>query len=447
MLCYSESSPQEEGSPNVTGTFARRVKYQKLNLKLERALAAQGSGSLFKVQKCVLRRAFSLHGFERDVCITSPTGSGKTLAYMLPLLQILSKRLIANNPAALILVPSSELAIQVCAASDSFCRAISARITLLQHGLRTRRQRDKLFALQRKGKKMQNISSKFSRHFSSKRKYSHIVVASPGALASLQSCICLEMLKFAVVDETDRMLQQTYQNWPQILHRLSNISTQKRRIILFGQRKDRTLQLLLCSATLAMVELQRLCLHAPELVNVHDRNYLHSLPHTISEFLVVSDFSEKFAKLLSILHNFSSKKVIVFCASSARTETLFRALSKESDLVCYEFSSRISQSRRARILRSFHVAQDGILIASDAATRGLHIDSVSVVISYDCPTYHKTHLHRAGRTGRAGGTGSSFTICTSSEAQQFQQVCGHNIQAVDPLTLGALNLRTAVRLA
>lgn len=442
MLNCSERLETEEGAPSVTGVFGRRVGHHTLELRLARALATRGSNSLFAVQACVLKRAYSLHGFERDVCITAPTGSGKTLAYILPLLHILSKRLIADSPAVIVLVPSSELAVQVCAVADSFCRAVSVKISLMQHGLSNRQQRCDSFTLLRRGRKTRTAVTgfAFSRRFGFKRKVSQILVSAPGALASLQCFFSLQVLKFAVVDESDRMLQQVYQNWSQLLNQLNKQTPFKQRLVLFGQRKQPKLQCLLCSATLVMDELRRLHVYAPELINVHDHSLPHSLPSTLSEFLVLSDFSEKFTKLLSILNCFSTKKVLVFCASSTRAETLSRALSKESDVIVYEFSSRLSQSRRACVLRNFHKSKTGILIASDAATRGLHIDSVSAVISYDCPIHHKTHLHRAGRAGRAGVIGSSFTICTTSEAKKFQEVCQRTIQVVDTLRCGGLGL-------
>jgi len=422
----------DEDSRDFRNSFSGQHDSIKLDFRLERALGMYQYISLFEVQKRVLSRAYSMQGFERDLCLVSPTGSGKTLAYVLPLLQILSRRISFSN-SVLILVPSSELAVQVCAAADRICQAVDVKITMLQHFSDSQKRQPLSFALQRNGKssRIEIPSSIFSRPAFVPEKPSQIVVSSPGILATFQSFLELNALRFSVVDETDRMLHQSYQNWTQILNPCDRKIEFNPCLGLIGQRVRRKLQFLLSSATLSINDIQRLQLFAPEQIGDQVRGQKSKLSHNISEFLVISEFSQKFDTLLRVLRSCAYKRFIVFCSSAARAENLFTALSKETELPCYKFSGRMSSGYRAFMLRTFQDSNAGILVASDAAARGLHSHGVSAVISYDCPKHYYTYLHRAGRTARAGAVGSSYVICTSSEAHSLELVCEYAIPVLD----------------
>ncbi|ABO94434.1 DEAD-box helicase, probable [Ostreococcus lucimarinus CCE9901] len=394
-----------------------------LDHRLYATLARGQLHSLLPVQKQTLSRALA-GSFERDLCVTAPTGSGKTLSYLLPVLQILSKRVSKAETVCLILVPSGDLSAQVCVAASELCKALHVQISIVGKSRNTtnstklvNKRYRRLLAQNRQRMYQCCITRQFARH-NSLDVPSQILVASPGRFAAHRTSI-LKKLKLLVIDEADRMLQQSYQNWLVTLDYEMCARTRQCRRLTVGERNSERLQLIFCSATLQSSCLQRVGAFALDRINAYD-SVCPLLPITLSEYAIVAEHTDKFDALVSLLEFFKGEKVIVFSASVYRARHILQRLNKLENLPCFEYSSDANLRRRASTLQNFQRCQGGVLVASDAAARGLHIDAVSAVISFDAPEHFETYLHRAGRTARAGKTGKCITICsTAREAQTF----------------------------
>jgi len=232
-----------------------------LDHRLYATLARGQLHSLLPVQKQTLSRALA-GSFERDLCVTAPTGSGKTLSYLLPVLQILSKRVSKAETVCLILVPSGDLSAQVCVAASELCKALHVQISIVGKSRNTTNSTNlvnkryrRLLAQNRQRMYQCCITRQFARH-NSLDVPSQILVASPGRFAAHRTSI-LKKLKLLVIDEADRMLQQSYQNWLVTLDYEMCARTRQCRRLTVGERNSERLQLIFCSATLQSSCLQR----------------------------------------------------------------------------------------------------------------------------------------------------------------------------------------------
>ena len=414
--------------------------FSSLDSRLEKALDELQLTQLFPVQRSVLSRAYAGR-FERDLCVSAPTGSGKTLAYMLPLIHILSKRTSTEKTLGLIVLPSSDLATQVCSVAGHFCAKVGVcvRVTGVRgtlpncDSLRVSRRAPKRRFIRR----MQATAS----HSKSQRSVPstpQILVTTPGGLVAHRAAI--ETIEFLVIDEADKILQQSHQNFLATL----NSGLQRRRevdSVFVGERHSNRLQILLCSATLKKTDLHMIRIFAPDQVRIY-KSQVADLPSCISEFVVFSEAGDKFAALLSILKACSSSKMVILCASATRARHLYDQLHQIDSFTCFEYSSMASQQHRAQSLSAFQKCRRGILVATDAATRGLDVEGVSIVVSFDQAEHFQTYLHRAGRTGRAGNRGICVTTCSTGEdAKSFSNSFGrpgrllscHEANSLEPL--------------
>lgn len=374
--------------------------------------------SLFPVQRSVLSRA-KTGSFEQDVCISAPTGSGKTLSYLLPIMQILSKRVPGNEIVGVVVVPSSDLANQVCIAASKLCEGIGVQVTILDRpdfSCRSQSRSGSQFQRKRRIIRQYRSGEQFwgSAHVN---RYAQISVTTPGKFAACATA--LRHVKILVIDEVDKMLQQSHQNWLQILE--SEFCRRREHVFdtPLGERTCGRLQVLVCSATLKTSDLQIIRLFAPDQVNNYSSRS-PELPRSISEYVVFT-VGDKFSTLLTMLRLLKRRKVLIFTASTARAAYLYNQLRSIESILCFEYDSMMSQRDRARALRAFESSDSGVLVASDAASRGLDVVDVSVVISFDVPEHFETYLHRAGRTGRAGVYGTCVTLCSSVEVNRLQR--------------------------
>jgi ATP-dependent RNA helicase DDX51/DBP6 len=232
------------------------------------------------------------------------------------------------------------------------------------------------------------------------------------------------------VDEADRILRQSYQGWLPLV--ISGAGARPPRSAVGERgRSGRRVRKLLVSATLTRdpARLVGLHLHAPRMVKAvtsdatGDARYL--LPDRLEEHIVVVGGDDKPLALCALLARLGGDvPIIVFTASVDATHRLCLLLDAVGGLPSQpvEYSSFAPQSTRAVALESFRSGTTRLLIASDAATRGLDVHGVGAVVSYDAPSHLKTYVHRVGRTARAGRRGSAFTLCRPSEEKKFRQM-------------------------
>jgi len=343
----------------MTSTFAGLG----LHADLVAALARQGITEPFAIQELTIADALA----GRDVLGKAKTGSGKTLAFGLPLLGRIGKAE-PRRPRGLILVPTRELATQVTDAlrplgdvRDRKVRAVyggvsmDAQITALQKGV-------------------------------------DVVVGTPGRLIDLleRKELSLEAVEVLVVDEADRMADMGFM--PQV---------QK---ILFTMKSQH--QTMLFSATLdgAIKRLVDRYMHDPVFHEViSDEPTVDEMEH---RFLYVHDLDR--VKVVAAIAN-GAKRALVFCNTKRAADRLVLALRKEG-VRSLAIHGDLRQAARERALADFMEGKVSVLVATDVAARGIHVDGIDVVIHFDPADDDKTYLHRSGRTARAGESGVAVTL-------------------------------------
>lgn len=375
-----------------------------LQSSLKLGLSDAGFTDLFPVQAATWQQLAGGHSQAHDLCISAPTGSGKTLAYALPILSTLTGRH-ARGPRALVVLPTRDLASQVFKVFSLLSEA--ALLTTL------------LIA----GKLSQAIEARLLvPDCGSEAGHAppDIIVATPGRLvAHLESTpgFSLADLRFLVVDEADRLLRQSYQEWlPTVTSALASQQA--------GYSWQRRCVKIVASATLTRdpSKIERLSLHCPRYVAVSASDYRHKLPRQLVEHKLMCKDAGKPMTLLALLVQLAGSPTIVFSASVQTTHRLFTFLNSTAALSgkCVEISSRLTPAARSANLTAFASGAATVLVASDAMTRGMDVDNVATVINYDAPVYAKTYVHRCGRTARAGKPGQAVTILRKEDMRHFK---------------------------
>uniref|UniRef100_A0A453F808 ATP-dependent RNA helicase n=1 Tax=Aegilops tauschii subsp. strangulata TaxID=200361 RepID=A0A453F808_AEGTS len=268
-----------------------------------------------------------------------------------------------------------------------------------------------------------------------------ILVATPGRLMDhikMTKGFSLEHLQYLVVDETDRMLREAYQSWlptviqftlptnqdhfqddtagRTLLHPLTTIRRSGVERGFKGKCYPR-LAKIVCSATLTQdpSKLSQLELHHPLLLNSGKKRY--RIPTKLESYKLICTSNIKPLCLIVLLQELCGEKCLVFTKSvddSHRLST-FLGFFEELPFKFSKFSSLQRESTRRKTLAAFKEGKIDVLIGSDIMARGIHIDGLKYVINYEMPQYVKTYIHRAGRTARAGESGSCFTFLRKNE--------------------------------
>lgn len=398
------------------------------------------------MQKTVWEETAGGHSARHDICIAAPTGSGKTLAYALPLVSALARERV-HALRALVVLPTRDLAAQVFDVLRPLCKACGLRVGLVA-GRASAMEEAALLA----GAGPSEAQSSLSDGYGSPNSNAlDILVITPGRLAShvgFTPGFTLRALRFLVVDECDRLLRQTYQNWLSACllgtedegdgmkagrlrptssteqepannaHSSSSTTAPLSRIVKF-----------IASATLTQdpAKLLRLRLHAPRFLaqtTEHAKRYV--LPPALHELKHVVAAARKPKALAALLRWLSLRgdRTLVFASSVDSTsgvQRLLRALGPDVlGATSAEYSGRLAPEDRRSALASFSTGAARILVCSDAMTRGMDISGVTAVVNYDVPVYPKTYVHRAGRTARAGGQGAVYTLLQHVDVKHFK---------------------------
>ena len=425
-----------------TGTDVDIVKLRGINPGLAASLDSNGIDRLFAVQAATWRHTGGGASFNRDICLCAPTGSGKTLAYALPVLQGLWDRTNVSRLRALIVVPTGDLATQVAHVFSRLCDGSNLRVGVA----RARGSKD-TFAVHTtsSGEIWSEPTTCTDRHVDlgpcgspesscSLKSFVDILVTPPGRLVAYlreNSNFSMADLDYLVVDEADRILRQSYQGWLPLV-----LASARQRLprMMIGERgsSSQRLKKIVVSATLTHdpARLAGLHLHAPHLLTavneetMGDARYI--LPDRLEEYLVLADSDEKPLVLCALLKRLGNVPIIIFTSSVESTHRLYLLLEAMDGIPSrpVEYSSFAPQTVRAKALGTFRSGSNLLLVASDAATRGLDVDNVGAVISYDTPTHLKTYVHRVGRTARAGRRGAAYTLCRRTDEKSFRSMLG-----------------------
>ncbi|MFP8966980.1 DEAD/DEAH box helicase [Pokkaliibacter sp. CJK22405] len=320
------------------------------------------------------------HGLEGDdVLICAHTGTGKTLAYVLPMLQRLMDQepLDPQAPRALVLVPTRELGNQVYKVINAFMAFAEMRAALLVGGT----------PMGENVRSLQNAPE--------------ILVATPGRLLelALQGEVELHGLHAVVLDEADRMVEMGF---VKLLAELI-------------ERIGHKPQTWLCSATLDNRELEDFAeavMDAPVEVILSATE----APSTISQFALQADNEEHKQKLLlALLNDKSVNQAVVFVNTRKQVDQIKELVLRQGGHYSDGLHGDLNQGGRSDVLSRFRRGRTKVLVATDLASRGLDIDTITHVVNYNLPEGADDYIHRIGRAGRVGAAGVAWSLIDSND--------------------------------
>jgi superfamily II DNA/RNA helicase len=351
------------------------------------ALAEQGINAPFAIQARALPDALA----GRDVLGRAQTGSGKTLAFGLPLLVRLASQASRRQPRAprgLVLVPTRELARQVAEVLAPLGRRLGVRVTTVYGGAPMGRQIDQL-----------------SRGVD-------IVVATPGRLIDLidRRAASLAQVEIAVVDEADHMADLGF--LPAVTQLLDATRPDGQRM-LFSATLDRDVDRLVTRY------LTDPALHAVAPVDEPGQAADHQV------FILPA--ADKVAIAAEIAGR--PDRTLFFTRTKHGAARLAKQLTR-AGVEAAAIHGDLNQNQRQRALDGFAAGYPRVLVATDVAARGLHIDDVGLVVHFDPPNDHKDYLHRSGRTGRAGATGTVLALVDPAQVREVARL--HEAAGVSP---------------
>ncbi len=312
----------------------------------------------------------------KDLAGQSETGSGKTLAFAIP---IMEKTMQHGGVQALILTPTRELALQIQKEFIKFSYK-PFHVACVYGGVGIEPQ---IHALQR----------------------SEIVVATPGRLLDhmQRRTIRLGGVKILVIDEADKMLDMGF---------IDDIE----RIIWALPREKQTM---LFSATIPerIAVLSRRYMKNPISVGARRQVAKHLLRQVYYDVLD----NEKFSFLVHILRKLNPERAMVFCGRITTVDLVAENLSAIG-INAYGIHGKLSQARREALIRDFHSGRIKVLVATDVASRGLHIEDVTHIFNFDIPEKSDDYTHRIGRTARAGKTGMAISLISPRDHKNFRRI-------------------------
>ena len=358
--------------------------------RLVDALDASGITAPFPIQALTIPDAVA----GRDVCGKAKTGSGKTLAFGLPLLAMAGDAA-PNHPHAVVLVPTRELALQVSEVLAPLGSSVGCRVVAVYGGASMERQRVAL------------------------KNGADVLVATPGRLIDFidNGEVRLDDVRTVVLDEADRMADMGF--LPQVEWLLRRITSPH--------------QTLLFSATLdgAVDHVVRRHLKDPVFhevasttVTVEEMAHRFVLVHQLDKVKVTAAITRDAARSL------------VFVRTKRGADRLVEQLGKEG-VRAAAIHGDLRQQMREKSLAAFTVGTLAVLVATDVAARGIHVDDIDIVVHFDPPEDAKTYLHRSGRTARAGESGIVVTLVLwdqELEVRRMQRRLGLDVPIVEMLS-------------
>ncbi|WP_432120927.1 DEAD/DEAH box helicase [Streptomyces sp. S1] len=342
-----------------------------------RVLGRQGVDEPFPIQAATLPDALA----GRDVLGRGRTGSGKTLAFGLPLLvRTAGRRAEVRRPLALVLVPTRELAQQVTDALAPYAAALKLRLATVVGGMSIGRQATAL------------------------RDGAEVLVATPGRLMDLverKDCR-LERVAVTVLDEADQMADLGFM--PQVTELLDQVRAEGQRM-LFSATLDRNVDLLV-----------ERYLSDPV---VHSVDPSAAAVSTMEHHVLHVHGPDKFATATEIAAR--DGRVIMFLDTKHAVDRFTKHL-LGSGVRAAALHGGKSQPLRTRTLDRFRTGEVTVLVATNVAARGIHVDALDLVVNVDPPADGKDYLHRGGRTARAGESGVVVTLVTPEERRDVARV-------------------------
>jgi superfamily II DNA/RNA helicase len=359
---------------------------------LTKVLTERGIVSPFPIQVNTLPDTLA----GRDVLGRGKTGSGKTLAFSIPLVTRLAAMRRPSRPTGLVLAPTRELATQIAATLEPLAAAHHLKVTTIYGGVPQNRQERAL------------------------ESGVDIIVACPGRLEDLmkQRIVDLDSIQVTVIDEADHMADLGF--LPGVTRILAATPAS-------GQR-------LLFSATLdnGVDKLVKRFLRNPVMHSVDEvHSPVQEMTHHVFHVAGVQAKKELVHQLAS-----GNGRRILFMRTKHQARKLARELT-QSGVPSVDLHGNLSQPARDRNLAAFTAGKARVLVATDIAARGVHVDAVELVVHVDPPTEHKAYLHRSGRTARAGNAGDVVTVVLPEQRRDTQVLMRRAGINVRPQEVGA----------
>ena len=337
-------------------------------------------------QYCTPIQALSLeHALAgKNVAGKAQTGTGKTAAFLVAILTRYLRSPEARQekggaPRALVIAPTRELVIQICKDAAALGKYCGLRSLAVYGGMDYDRQKREVTDAP-----------------------VDLLVATPGRLLDFVRSRVIDLSKVdtLVIDEADRMLDMGF--IPDVRSIISRLPPKEKR------------GTMLYSATLTddVMRLALQWMEAPVRVEVEGE---HVTTKTVKQVVYVVTANEKFTVLYNLIQQYPDSRMLVFCNRRSTTEDVADSLSRRG-IRCEMLSGDVNQNRRLRVLEDFREGKVRIVVATDVAGRGLHVDDIGFVVNFDFPYEPEDYVHRIGRTGRAGASGTAISFADEDES-------------------------------
>ncbi|WP_051313756.1 DEAD/DEAH box helicase [Sporocytophaga myxococcoides] len=320
----------------------------------------------------------------RDILACAQTGTGKTAAFAIPILQILQNKNqgMVKKPRALILSPTRELVVQIGECFSAYGKYTKCTHTVIYGGVSQKAQ------------------------VASLNRGVDILIATPGRLKDLldQGYINLSNIEFLVLDEADRMLDMGF------IHDIRFLSSKipvNKQSVFFTATLNREIK-----------QLADTLLNNPVKVQIAAES---SASESIQQLLYFIDKEKKMDLLFELLNGPLISDALIFSKTKHQADRLADKLNR-AGIKSNAMHGDKSQGSRQRALENFKAGKIRTLVVTDVAARGIDIESLSHVINYDIPNEPETYVHRIGRTGRAGASGSAISFCCADEINFLKRI-------------------------
>ena len=381
-------------SPPAPGPADSGVSFADLGLaeQIVAALTSRGIRSPFPIQAATIPDALA----GRDLLGRGQTGSGKTLAFGLPTIARLSGgRSTANRPRALVLVPTRELALQVADALEPVSRAAGVRQKVVAGGMPYPPQ---LMALDR------GVD---------------LVIATPGRLQDLieRGAAILDNVEIVILGEADHMADLGF--LPEVTEIMDLVPEGGQRL-LFSATLDKGIDALAAKYLVDPI--------------THSTDDPTASVATMEHRVLLIEPSMK--KTLTAQISGRPGKTLIFVRTQLGADRVAGQL-RESGIMAGPIHGGLNQSMRNKVLDAFKDGRLDVLVATDVAARGIHVDDISLVVQVDPPADHKTYVHRSGRTARAGTSGSVVTLALPHQRKAMEKIIDEVALSIAPERLDA----------
>lgn len=345
--------------------------------KLKLGAARAGWSELMPVQARALPYIFS----QRDVMIQSRTGSGKTGAYLLPIFEMVNS--FEANTQAMVLAPTRELALQVATEAELLGRSTGVRSIAVYGGVG------------------------YTEQLNAFKAGAHLVIGTPGRILDhlMRRSLTLDHLKILVFDEADRMLSMGF--YPDM-----------RRVQYYMPKRRVSTYMFSATFPVQVLNLANQFLHEPGFLNLSS-DHIH-VTETEHIYYTVPGM-DKDRSLVRIIEVENPASALIFCNTKARVNyvtTVLQRFGYDAD----DLTSDLAQASREKVLGRVRKGTLRFLVATDVAARGIDLPELSHVIQYEPPEDSEAYIHRAGRTGRAGGSGTAISLVSVLELPSLLRI-------------------------